>query len=444
MPGIFISYRRQDSQSAAGRLADSLKEHLSEAAIFRDVDTIEAGADFVNAINAALESCGVLLAVIGPRWISIQDDAGQRRLDDPNDYNRLELVTALGRADVRVIPVLVDGAAMPAVEALPADLKALARRNALELTDKRWDYDISQLIVTLRHALGLAARTSAPRDWRWPSAGLAAVLVAAVAGYLLWHGKKSDAPPAALPTPAGQVAGVPVSPATGVPAQLSGPVQPSAPPQPSASARPAMAGTQADPCPTRLSINRELPTPYTCMCSAANIQEGAVWGTDNYTDDSGLCRAALHAGVIAASGGAVTVLRTAGRPLYIGSRRNGIQSNDYGAYSDSIRFAGAAQPAAGPERCPIRLSINRELVTPFTCMCNAEAIQEGAVWGTDTYTDDSGLCRAAVHAGAIPAAGGMVTVMRVAGRQIYPGTIRNGIQSNDYGAYSDSIHFQTR
>ncbi len=438
MPGIFISYRRQDSQSAAGRLADSLKEHLSEAAVFRDVDTIEAGADFVNAINTALESCGVLLAVIGPRWISIQDDAGQRRLDDPNDYNRLELVTALGRADVRVIPVLVDGAAMPAVETLPDDLKALARRNALELTDKRWDYDISQLVATLRHALGMVPRTSAPPAWRWPGVGLAVVLVAAVAGYVLWHGRKSDAPPSAVPTPAGQVAGAPAIPAAGTPAQPSSPVQPGAPSQP------AMAGAQADPCPTRLSINRELPTPYTCKCSAANIQEGAVWGTDNYTDDSGLCRAALHAGAIPVSGGAVTVLRGAGRPLYIGSRRNGIQSDDYGAYSDSIRFAGAAQPAAGPERCPIRLSINRELATPFTCMCNAEAIQEGAVWGTDTYTDDSGLCRAAVHAGAIPAAGGLVTVLRVAGRQIYPGTSRNGIQSSDYGAYSDSIRFQAR
>ena len=77
MHGIFISYRRQDSQSAAGRLADSLKEHFPEAAVFRDVETIEAGADFVDAINKALESCGVLLAVIGPRWISIQGDAGQ-------------------------------------------------------------------------------------------------------------------------------------------------------------------------------------------------------------------------------------------------------------------------------------------------------------------------------------------------------------------------------
>ena len=130
-----------------------------------------AGVDFVGAINAALESCGVLLAVIGPRWISIQDDAGRRRLDDPDDYTRLELATALGRADVRVIPVLVDGATMPDAEALPPELKPLARRNAVELTDKRWDYDVAQLEATLRRALGLESRTSIPRAWRWQGSG---------------------------------------------------------------------------------------------------------------------------------------------------------------------------------------------------------------------------------------------------------------------------------
>jgi hypothetical protein len=442
MQGIFISYRRQDSQSAAGRLADSLKEHLPEAAVFRDVETIEAGVDFVDAINAALESCGVLLAVIGPRWISIQDDAGQRRLDDPNDYTRLELATGLGRSDVRVIPVLVDGAAMPAVETLPDDLKALARRNALELTDKRWEYDVSQLVATLRHALGLTPQAPAPtpRAWRWPGTAALVLLLVAVAGFLLWHGRKPDAPPAALPAaapaPAGQTAAEPASPVMGVPA--APPVPPGVPVQP------AVKGTQTEPCPIRLSVNREMPTPYTCICSAEAIQQGAVWGTDTYTDDSGVCRAAVHAGVIPAAGGAVTVLRNAGRPLYVGSRRNGIQSSDYGAYSDSIRFVGAAQPVAGPERCPIRLSINRELPTPFTCACDAEAVQQGAVWGTDTYTDDSGVCRAAVHAGAIPSTGGVVTVARAAGRPLYSGSRRNGIQSSDYGAYSDSIRFPAR
>jgi hypothetical protein len=153
MQGIFISYRRQDSQSAAGRLADHLKEHMRGVPIFRDVETIEPGVDFVDAIGRALESCGVLLAVIGPRWVNLADNAGRRRLDDPNDYTRLEIATALGRNDVRVIPVLVEGAQMPAGGELPDELKPLSRRNAIELTDKRWEYDVSQLVETLHKAL---------------------------------------------------------------------------------------------------------------------------------------------------------------------------------------------------------------------------------------------------------------------------------------------------
>lgn len=432
MNGIFISYRRQDSQSAAGRLADSLKEQLPAAATFRDVEAIEAGVDFVDAINTALESCGVMLAVIGPRWISIQDDAGRRRLDDPEDYIRLELATALGRTDVRVIPVLVEGATMPDAEDLPADLKSLSRRHAVELTDKRWDYDVAQLVVTLRRILGLEPRIPIPRTWRGPAAALAGLLAVAV-GYLVWEGRKPADLPSAVSTPASQVVGEPVNPATEAPAQ------------PNAPARSATAGQQAEPCPVRLSINRELPTPFTCLCSAQAIHEGPVWGTDLYTGDSGLCRAAVHAGVIPAGGGEVTVLRDAGRQLYFGSSRNGIRSGDYGAYVDSIRFAGAAPPAAGPEPCPTRLSINRELPMPFTCLCSAaRAMHEGPVWGTDIYTDDSGLCRAAVHAGVITAAGGLVTVERTAGRQLYTGSSRNGIRSSDYGAYSDSIRFQAR
>jgi hypothetical protein len=162
MQGIFISYRRQDSQSAAGRLADHLKEQMRGVPMFRDVETIEPGVDFVDAINRALRSCGVLLAVIGPRWAKLEDAAGKRRLDDPNDYTRLEIATALGRDDVRVIPVLVEGAVMPGGDELPDDLKPLSRRNAIELTDKRWEYDVSQLVETLNKALGVRPAPEPP------------------------------------------------------------------------------------------------------------------------------------------------------------------------------------------------------------------------------------------------------------------------------------------
>ena len=143
MKGIFVSYRRQDSQSAAGRLSDHLRDHLAGVPIFRDVETIEPGVDFVEAIERALASCGVLVAVIGPRWLSVTDAEGQRRLDSPDDYTRIEIATALNRTGVRVIPVLVEGAVMPLSTELPDDLGLLARRNAIEITDRRWDYDVS-------------------------------------------------------------------------------------------------------------------------------------------------------------------------------------------------------------------------------------------------------------------------------------------------------------
>lgn len=163
MKGIFISYRRQDSQSAAGRLADHLREHMQGVPIFRDVETIEPGINFVEAINRALQSCGILLAIIGPRWVSVQNAAGQRRLDDPDDYTRQEISTALQRGDVRVIPVLVEGAQMPGKGELPDELKIFASLNAIELTDKRWKFDISQLVETLNKALDVSPAPKPPQ-----------------------------------------------------------------------------------------------------------------------------------------------------------------------------------------------------------------------------------------------------------------------------------------
>ncbi|MBT0963683.1 toll/interleukin-1 receptor domain-containing protein [Denitromonas iodatirespirans] len=162
MQGIFVSYRRQDSQSAAGRLSDHLRDHLTGVPIFRDVETIEPGVDFVEAIERALSNCGVLVAVIGPRWLDAVDAEGRRRLAHPDDYTRIEIATALKRDGVRVIPVLVEGAQMPASDALPDDLASLARRNAIELTDRRWEYDVSQLVDTLRKVLDLAPPEPTP------------------------------------------------------------------------------------------------------------------------------------------------------------------------------------------------------------------------------------------------------------------------------------------
>jgi hypothetical protein len=167
-----------------------------------------------------------------------------------------------------------------------------------------------------------------------------------------------------------------------------------------------------------------------------------VWGTDVYTDDSGLCRAALHAGVITSQGGPITVNRTAGRQLYIGSTRNGVTTNDFPAFPVSVEFQGAAPPPPGPGLCPHSLGVSRELPTPFTCRCTQDAVHSGAVWGTDIYTDDSSICRAALHAGKVPPTGGIVTVSREPGRQLYVGTSRNGVLTNDFPPFPVSITFR--
>src|SRR4051812_49214807 len=140
MPAVFISYRRQDSAGHAGRLSDQLKAGLGSNRVFMDVDGIAAGQDFVEAIEQAVGSCDALLAVIGPEWLASVDAEGNRRLDDPTDFVRLEISAAL-RRNVRVIPVLVGGASMPPKEALPPDIELLGRRQAVDLRDSRWSAD---------------------------------------------------------------------------------------------------------------------------------------------------------------------------------------------------------------------------------------------------------------------------------------------------------------
>jgi hypothetical protein len=208
MTAIFISYRRQDSQSAAGRLADDLKERLPGTRIFRDIEAIAPGEDFVDAIGTALAECGVLLAVIGPRWLTVTGQDGKRRLDDAKDYTRVEIATALQRPGVRVIPVLVEGAAMPSAADLPDDLAALARRNAIELTDKRWQYDLGVIEAAVRMALGVPANTSRRRlPWAW----LAGAVAALVVGAGLYLGITPPAPPVVVqePSSAGDIVKVP-------------------------------------------------------------------------------------------------------------------------------------------------------------------------------------------------------------------------------------------
>ena len=155
MSGVFISYRRGDAAASAGRLSDHLKARLGPGQVFMDVDGIEPGVDFHQVISDNVSQCDALIAVIGPDWLS-------DRLYEENDFVRIEIAAGLER-DVRVIPVLVDGAEMPTAEQLPDSLKALARRNAAKLYHSRFSDDAGRLADVLERIISPdAAPTPTP------------------------------------------------------------------------------------------------------------------------------------------------------------------------------------------------------------------------------------------------------------------------------------------
>ena len=151
---IFISYRREDSSGHVLALLPSLRSHFGADRIFKDTDNIPPGADFLKFIKNELETCSVLLAIIGREWLTIQDPRlKRRRLDNPEDFLRVEVATALKNERIRVIPILIERAPMPAAQDLPSDLSDLAFRNAVELSDGRWESDVRLLIEAIEHAV---------------------------------------------------------------------------------------------------------------------------------------------------------------------------------------------------------------------------------------------------------------------------------------------------
>src|SRR5207302_1189705 len=140
---VFVSYRREGTAAYAGRLSDRLRARFGEDRVFMDVESIAPGADFVTAIEDAIGRCDTALVVIGRTWLTATSPRGGRRLDDPEDFVRLEVAAALARG-ILVVPVLVDGATVPSAKHLPVPLVRLARRNAIELSDARWDYDVER------------------------------------------------------------------------------------------------------------------------------------------------------------------------------------------------------------------------------------------------------------------------------------------------------------
>ena len=151
---IFISYRRDDSAGYAGRLFDYLSAHFGGKNVFMDIDTIEPGEDFRKVVTNAVATCDVVLVMIGKQWLNMMDAQGRRRLDDPRDWVRMEVAAALANPRIHVIPVLVRDAVMPGEYELPDGLKELTWRNAIELSDSRFQHDVKRLLGVIERIVG--------------------------------------------------------------------------------------------------------------------------------------------------------------------------------------------------------------------------------------------------------------------------------------------------
>jgi len=147
---IFVSYRRADARGYAGWLSYCLEEKYGRDSVFRDVDSLEPGVPFMEAIEKWIRRSDVVLCLIGDQWATITDSAGNRRLDDAEDPVRAEVATALKRKNKTTIPVLLEGARMPVPSELPADIRALTNLNGHTLSDARWREDFGKLEAFLQ------------------------------------------------------------------------------------------------------------------------------------------------------------------------------------------------------------------------------------------------------------------------------------------------------
>jgi len=202
LPGVFISYRREDSAAYAGRLFDILSTEFGPENTFMDVDDIKGGDNFVTVIDRNLDVSDALLAVIGSDWLSVTEPSGGRRLDNPHDFVRVEIAKALERG-IRVIPVLVGGATLPRPDELPPNLQPLCQRQAVEIRDTSFHADVKALTDVLHrtlHATGFVPQGAKLKRL------LAALLMAlAVLGGVLWLLVQRHK--GATPAPAANVAG---------------------------------------------------------------------------------------------------------------------------------------------------------------------------------------------------------------------------------------------
>lgn len=175
---VFVSYRRADTSGHAGRICDDLERLYGHPVAFRDVENIVGGSDFVDVLEQAISRARVCVVLIGATWLSEVDAQGRQRLFLPDDHVRREIELALANSRLRVIPVLVEGAAMPGPKDLPASMERLARLQAVELSESRWDFDMQRLVRVLE---GAGVSGSAPARMKRRMAVALVVLLAGLA-----------------------------------------------------------------------------------------------------------------------------------------------------------------------------------------------------------------------------------------------------------------------
>jgi hypothetical protein len=211
------------------------------------------------------------------------------------------------------------------------------------------------------------------------------------------------------------------------------------------------ARAQSSPCPANMGSYHNLKDGESVKCTCPALSGNrTVWGTERYTVDSDVCRAAVHAGAVPASGGEVTVYLAEGCPIFRGNPKNGVQSTNFGPYGRTYHFAKDA-PACSVQTkddpvadCPFTMSVFARMQPNqvWRCKCTAARMKsQGSVYGSARYTTDSNVCLSALHAGALQPDGGEVTVRTAEGCQRYAASQKNGITSREWAAYPMSFGF---
>jgi hypothetical protein len=198
----------------------------------------------------------------------------------------------------------------------------------------------------------------------------------------------------------------------------------------------ALAGTAAAQAPCPPSFEGRT-APLTCTCSAEAGRTGSVWGSGIYTSDSRICRAAMHAGVIGLSGGVVGVEPAPGQASYLSEAQNGITTQAFGPWRASFTF-GMPQVAEMPT-CPANFEGR---TGRLACICNANLVAGGSVWGSGVYSSDSQICRAARHAGLVGPQGGAVGIVPRGRQNQFVGSQSNGVTSLNFGPWGGSFSFE--